>query len=87
MIRHWYAHFLHVLRRFEECLRERQLAESLDPISPILQVAHATTLMDMGRYEEAIQRLEKCSSSTRSFRRLTVFLPVPTRSAGTWKRR
>jgi serine/threonine-protein kinase len=58
MIHHWYANLLLALRRFEESLRERQVAEMLDPVSPVVQVAHAFTLMSMARYPEAIRKLE-----------------------------
>jgi serine/threonine-protein kinase len=59
LVRQWYGGYLLALGQFEECLRERQVTEDLDPVSPIHEVAHSLTLYYMGRYREAIERLEK----------------------------
>jgi serine/threonine-protein kinase len=53
-VHQWYSRFLATHQRFEESLREAQLAEELDPVSPVISHARGLTLAAMGRREEAV---------------------------------
>jgi TolB-like protein/Tfp pilus assembly protein PilF len=56
---HWYADYLDVTGRFEEALRERELAHSLDPLSRVIATELGLDLYLLRRYDEAIARLKK----------------------------
>jgi len=56
---HYYAIYLRHMRRFEESLRESRIAQELDPISATLKAAAAGTLYCAGRYDEAIEELNR----------------------------
>jgi Tfp pilus assembly protein PilF len=53
-VHQWYSRFLASQHRLEESLPEAQLAEELDPVSPIIRHARGLTLDAMGRHEQAM---------------------------------
>jgi predicted Zn-dependent protease len=54
-------------KRFDEAFQEYHLALSLDPLSPIMNLNCATTLMDAHRYPEARAACQKVSQSDPTF--------------------
>jgi adenylate cyclase len=57
---HWYADYLgKATGRFQEALREREIAHSLDPLSRIIATELGLTLYLLRRYDEAIARLKQ----------------------------
>ncbi|MGA9474816.1 MAG: protein kinase [Terriglobales bacterium] len=54
-------------KRFDQALDEFRLALSLDPLSPIMHVNYATTLMDAHRYPEALVQFQKTLESDPNF--------------------
>jgi predicted Zn-dependent protease len=54
-------------KRFDEAFQEYRLALSLDPLSPIMNLNYATTLMDAHRYPEARAAFQKVSQSGPTF--------------------
>lgn len=50
---HWYSHLLRALRRFDEALDEIRRAQSLDPLSLIINSNVGSALFYAGRYAEA----------------------------------
>jgi TolB-like protein/Flp pilus assembly protein TadD len=56
---HYYAIYLRHMRRFDESLRESRIAQELDPISASIKAAAAGTLYCAGRYDEAIEELNR----------------------------
>jgi serine/threonine-protein kinase len=53
---HWYAvDYLCMLGRFDEAMEEIEIAQQLDPLSPIIREGKGSLLMFMGRYDEAIE--------------------------------
>jgi TolB-like protein/Flp pilus assembly protein TadD len=56
---HWYSFYLWLLGRNEEALREIQIAQSLDPLSLIINANRAYTLYVSRHYDEALQAINK----------------------------
>ena len=54
---HWYAEHLMWRGRFDEALRESDLARQLDPLSLIIATDHGAILIAARRYERAIEQL------------------------------
>ena len=53
---HWYSvDYLGMLARFDEAMEEIEIAQKLDPLSPIIREGKGSLLMFMGRYDEAIE--------------------------------
>ncbi len=57
-VHQWRAETLTVLGRFDEALREIEVALSLDPLSTVIQHARAFVWAEQGRVEEAMQEYE-----------------------------
>ncbi len=55
----WYGNFLVQAGRVEESLAEFKLAQTLDPLSPIIGSLAATPLIASRRYDDAIANLQK----------------------------
>jgi len=53
-----YAQFLGTVGQNERCLSEIERAQQLDPLSPIIGVVRAGTLMALRRYDEAADQLK-----------------------------
>ena len=59
------AHYLYAFsllvpeKRFDQAFEEFHIALALDPLSPIMNTNHATTLMDAHRYPEALAQFRK----------------------------
>jgi tetratricopeptide (TPR) repeat protein len=54
-----YAIYLMIVRRHEEALAEARRARELSPLSLVINVELGTALVRVGRYDEAIERLQK----------------------------
>jgi len=57
----WYAVCLGALRRYEEQLEQVEIAEQLDPLSPVVLFYETTLLALLGRKELAWEKLERQS--------------------------
>ncbi|MFY9716728.1 MAG: hypothetical protein WAK40_02165 [Thermoplasmata archaeon] len=55
----WYAEMLQDLGRAEEALRELSLAEESDPLAIQTNSAHANLRLRLGRYDEALVKIER----------------------------
>lgn len=66
---HWYAELLLNLNRFDEAIAEIKVAQSLDPLSLIINTAVGTFLTASGRNEEAIEQLRKAIDMDPNFAR------------------
>jgi adenylate cyclase len=56
---HWYATLLEDEGRLDEALREAQLAEAVDPLSPSYVSFEATLLSALRRFEEAFLKIQR----------------------------
>jgi TolB-like protein/Flp pilus assembly protein TadD len=56
---HWYAEYLSARGRFDESTREIEAAEMLDPLSLIIQTAHARILYFSHNYDLAIEKYKQ----------------------------
>jgi adenylate cyclase len=56
---HWYGRHLAEIGRGEEALRENELAEKLDPLSPFILTSKAKILIAAHNYEQAIEQCRK----------------------------
>jgi TolB-like protein len=54
-------------KRFDEAFQEYQIALSLDPLSPIMNLNYATTLMNARRYPEALAQFKKTLQQNPNF--------------------
>jgi TolB-like protein/Tfp pilus assembly protein PilF len=63
----WYSRFLADQQRFDESLHEIQIAEDLDPISPIIAHARGLTLHRMGRTEDAVAAWRRATELESNF--------------------
>ncbi|MCA1590341.1 MAG: protein kinase [Acidobacteria bacterium] len=66
---HWYAEYLLDMGRFDEALAEIRFAQSLDPLSLIINTAVGTFLTARGEFELAIEQLKKAIDMDPSFSR------------------
>lgn len=57
---HWYAHLLRSQRRFDEAIEEIRRAQSLDPLSLIINSNVASALFHAGRFAEAEAQAKRC---------------------------
>ena len=67
--RHWYAELLLDLGRYDEAVTEIKMAQSLDPLSLIINTAVGTLLTASGRHDEAIDQLQKAIRMDENFAR------------------
>ena len=56
---HWYGLFLCEMKRNDEAIREGRLAQTLDPLSPIISTSLGVTLMSAGEYENGFELLKR----------------------------
>ena len=56
---HWYGMSLGIVKRFDEALVELKIAESLDPLSPIIGTNLGDTLYYARRFDEAIAQYQR----------------------------
>ena len=56
---HWYGLFLCEMKRNHEAIREGRLAQTLDPLSPIISTSLGVTLMSAGEYENGFELLKR----------------------------
>ena len=66
---HWYSELLLDLGRYDEAVAEIKIAQSLDPLSLIINTAVGTLLTASGRHEEAIEQLQKAIEMDANFAR------------------
>ena len=66
---HWYAELLLDLGRYDEAVAEIRIAQSLDPLSLIINTAVGTLLTASGRHDEAIDQLQKAIEMDGNFAR------------------
>jgi len=57
--RHWYSLYLAAVNRQEEALEQIELAQQLDPLSPMIGTLVAYMLAGLGRHDQAIEQLER----------------------------
>ncbi len=65
--RHWYAQFLSSLGRHEEALIEIKRAQSLDPLSLIINAVVGDTYIKARQYDWAIEQLRKTIEMDKNF--------------------
>jgi Tfp pilus assembly protein PilF len=56
---HWYGLFLCQMKRNDEGIREGRLAQTLDPLSPIINTSLGVTLMSAGEYGSGFELLKR----------------------------
>ena len=56
---HWYSLLLANREKFTEALAEIRKAQTLDPLSPVIQLVIGGTLYDLGRYDETLVEADK----------------------------
>jgi eukaryotic-like serine/threonine-protein kinase len=56
---HWYGLFLCEMKRNDEAIREGRLAQTLDPLSPIINTSLGVTLMSAGEYGSGFELLKR----------------------------
>ncbi|HSY65144.1 MAG TPA: protein kinase [Terriglobales bacterium] len=56
---HWYGLFLCEMKRNDEAVREGRLAQTLDPLSPIISTSLGVTLMSAGEYGSGLELLKR----------------------------
>jgi eukaryotic-like serine/threonine-protein kinase len=56
---HWYGLFLCEMKRNDEGIREGRLAQTLDPLSPIISTSLGVTLMSAGEYRSGLDLLKR----------------------------
>jgi eukaryotic-like serine/threonine-protein kinase len=56
---HWYGLFLCEMKRNDEAIREGRLAQTLDPLSPIINTSLGVTLMSAGEYGSGLELLKR----------------------------
>jgi TolB-like protein/Flp pilus assembly protein TadD len=64
---HWYSEYLAISGREAEALSEIKLAQSLDPLSPVINTTLGEHLYYARRYDEAIAQLRKTLEISPSF--------------------
>jgi TolB-like protein/Tfp pilus assembly protein PilF len=55
-------------KRFDEAFEQYKIALSMDPLSPIMNLNHATMLMNAHRYPEALAAFQKVAQSDPNFK-------------------
>jgi TolB-like protein/Tfp pilus assembly protein PilF len=56
---HWYGLFLCQMKRNDEAIREGRLAQTLDPLSPIINTSLGVTLMSAGEHGSGFELLKR----------------------------
>jgi len=56
---HWYALFLCQMKRNDDAIREGRVAQSLDPLSPIINTMLGLTLLSGGQYDGAVAQWKR----------------------------
>jgi len=56
---HWYGLFLCEMKRNDEAIKEGRLAQTLDPLSPIISTSLGVTLMSAGEYGSGFELLKR----------------------------
>ncbi len=56
---HWYGLFLCEIKRNDEAIREGRLAQTLDPLSPIINTSLGVTLMSAGEHGSGFELLKR----------------------------
>ena len=56
---HWYSIYLHVLGRVDEAINELQIAEELDPLSPMIHAYAVYPYLNADKYDAALEETEK----------------------------
>ena len=56
---HWYGLFLCEMKRNDDAIREGRLAQTLDPLSPIISTSLGVTLMSAGEYGSGLELLKR----------------------------
>ena len=56
---HWYGLFLCQIKQNDEAIREGRLAQTLDPLSPIINTSLGVTLMSAGEHGSGFELLKK----------------------------
>jgi len=56
---HWFGLFLCQTKRNDEAIREGRLAQTLDPLSPIINTSLGVTLMSAGEYRSGFELLKR----------------------------
>ncbi|MGB6679086.1 MAG: protein kinase, partial [Terriglobales bacterium] len=64
---HWYGLFLCQMKRNDEGIREGRLAQTLDPLSPIINTSLGVTLMSAGEYGSGFELLKRTFELTPTF--------------------
>jgi len=63
----WYGEFLAAMGRSDEALRELQIAQELDPLSPIIPTSLAVGYAIRGEYDEGLRQIDKALELDPSF--------------------
>jgi TolB-like protein/DNA-binding winged helix-turn-helix (wHTH) protein/Tfp pilus assembly protein PilF len=71
---HWYAEYLAWRGRFDEALRESDIARQLDPLSLIIASDHGAILYYSRRYQQAIDQCRKVLDVEPSFPRAHIIV-------------
>jgi TolB-like protein/Tfp pilus assembly protein PilF len=71
---HWYGILVSSLGRHEEAIAELELAERLDPLSPIISFALGRALYHSRRYDQAVGQFQKNVEMHPEFRSTFLFL-------------
>ncbi len=66
--RHWHAILLYKKRRFGDALEEEKIAQKLDPISPIINVAAGIAYLGLGQAELAERQVRRALEIDPNFR-------------------
>ncbi|HKS26761.1 MAG TPA: winged helix-turn-helix domain-containing protein [Pyrinomonadaceae bacterium] len=56
---HWYSIYLRIMGRFDEALEEIELAQELDPLSPLINAAVGGHFYHTRQYEQAIAKCQE----------------------------
>ena len=71
---HWYAEHLALLGRFDEALRESEVARQLDPLSLIIAVDNGEILYLSRQYDRSIQKLTAVQEMEPGFQRAHIVI-------------
>jgi tetratricopeptide (TPR) repeat protein len=65
--RMFYSHYLTLMGRGEEGMKQMRLARELDPLNPFVQALHGAQLFMIDNYHEAVRVIEEVHASTPGF--------------------
>ncbi len=80
--RHWYGELLTILGRFDEALKEIELAKNLDPLSLIINAVVSRTYYYVGEYAKAIELAKETLEMDPNFRPVRLYLAFIYNSLG-----